>query len=269
MNLVGDIIMYTKEYLTDQLIKMGIEPTDTVAIHTSMKAIGDVDGGADTLLDVFIEYLIDGLFIVPTHTWENVNKESPLFDVNKTKPCIGIVPTIAAFHPRGIRSLNPTHSVAAFGRRAKSYIARELEFETPTHPQGCWGKLYDENAKILLIGVGQDRNTFLHAVDEIIDMPERLTDELIPYQVRLYDGRIVERPMRRHYNPHTNDVSQFFTKFDDAFAYHNAVEIGEFGNAKVQICNARICAKVFKNIMNKSDKDLCVDDLPIPDEFYK
>jgi len=200
--------MYTKADLTDQLIQMGIEPADTVVIHTSMKAIGNVDGGVDTLLEAFIEYLEDGLFIVPTHTWENVTKDSPLFDVNKTKPCIGIIPTIAAFHPRGMRSLNPTHSVAAFGNRAKSYIASELEFETPTHPQGCWGKLYDENAKILLIGVGQDRNTFLHAVDEINDMPERLTKELMPFKVKLYDGSIVDRPMREHYNPHSEDVSQ-------------------------------------------------------------
>lgn len=261
--------MHTKADLIDQLIQMGIEPTDTVVIHTSMKAIGNVDGGVATLLDAFIDYLEDGLFIVPTHTWENVTKNSPLFDVNKTKPCIGIVPTIAAFYPRGIRSLNPTHSVAAFGNRAKSYIAGELEFESPTHPQGCWGRLYDENAKILLIGVGQDRNTFLHAVDEINDMPERLTDEIIPFKVKLYDGRIVDRPMRQHYNPHSNDVSQFFTKFDDAFAHHNAVHIGQLGDAKVQVCNARKCADIFMDILNKSDKDLCIDDAPIPEELYK
>lgn len=261
--------MYTKSDLTNQLIQMQIEPMDTVAIHTSMKAIGNVDGGVETLLDTFIDYLIDGLFIVPTHTWENVTEDSPLYDVTATKPCIGIVPAIAAFDSRGIRSLNPTHSIAAFGKRAKAYIARELEFDSPTHPQGCWGKLYDENAKILLIGVGQDRNTFLHAVDEIGNIPERLTEKLIPYKVKLRDGSIINRPMRRHYNPHSTDVSQFFTKFDEPFAYHNAVKIGQFGDAKVQICDAKKCADIFLKILSQSDKDLCIDDVPIPEEFYK
>ena len=31
--------------------EMGIESTDTLFIHSSMKAIGEVVGGADTVLD--------------------------------------------------------------------------------------------------------------------------------------------------------------------------------------------------------------------------
>ena len=30
---------------------MGIKPSDTVIIHSSMKSIGDVEGGADTVID--------------------------------------------------------------------------------------------------------------------------------------------------------------------------------------------------------------------------
>ena len=60
--------MYTKADLQSDLRKMGVRPDDTVLIHTSMKAIGMVEGGADAVIDAFCEYLTDGLFLVPTHT---------------------------------------------------------------------------------------------------------------------------------------------------------------------------------------------------------
>ena len=56
--------MYSKECLKEQLRQMGILPTDTVLIHTSMRAIGQVEGGPDGVLDALCEYLTDGLLRV-------------------------------------------------------------------------------------------------------------------------------------------------------------------------------------------------------------
>ena len=39
--------VYTKEDLREQLRQMGLKPTDTVLIHSSMKAVGEVEGGAE------------------------------------------------------------------------------------------------------------------------------------------------------------------------------------------------------------------------------
>ena len=43
--------MYTKEDLKRQLETMGLTGKETILIHSSMKAIGEVEGGADTVLD--------------------------------------------------------------------------------------------------------------------------------------------------------------------------------------------------------------------------
>ena len=48
--------MHTKESLTDDLIRAGIQPSDTLLVHSSMKSIGAVDGGADTVLDALMDY---------------------------------------------------------------------------------------------------------------------------------------------------------------------------------------------------------------------
>ena len=45
--------MYTKEQLKKQVENMGLTGEETILIHSSMKSIGEVEGGADTVLDAF------------------------------------------------------------------------------------------------------------------------------------------------------------------------------------------------------------------------
>jgi aminoglycoside 3-N-acetyltransferase len=52
--------MYTKQELKRDILNIGIKEEDTILIHSSMKAIGEVEGGADTVLDAFMEYLQAG-----------------------------------------------------------------------------------------------------------------------------------------------------------------------------------------------------------------
>ena len=73
--------MITKQQLQKDLEALGIRSDETVAVHTSLKAVGMVEGGAETFLEALYEYLYDGLLVIPTHTWKNVNQENPWYDV--------------------------------------------------------------------------------------------------------------------------------------------------------------------------------------------
>lgn len=53
--------MYTKEELKQQLRNVGLTGKETILIHSSMKAIGEVEGGADIVLDAWMEYFAEGL----------------------------------------------------------------------------------------------------------------------------------------------------------------------------------------------------------------
>ena len=83
--------MYTKNQLKEQLKNMGLAGNETILVHSSMKSIGAVDGGADTVLDALIEYFEDGLLLFPTHTWKNVNADNPAFDYRTTPSCVGLL----------------------------------------------------------------------------------------------------------------------------------------------------------------------------------
>ena len=45
------LMSYTKLDLLQDLADMGLTGQETILIHSSMKSIGPVDGGADTVLD--------------------------------------------------------------------------------------------------------------------------------------------------------------------------------------------------------------------------
>ncbi|MDD7152990.1 MAG: AAC(3) family N-acetyltransferase [Faecalibacterium prausnitzii] len=51
---------HTKETLRQDLVAMGLTGTETILIHSSMKSIGEVEGGADTVLDVLMEFFAGG-----------------------------------------------------------------------------------------------------------------------------------------------------------------------------------------------------------------
>lgn len=160
--------MYTKEDLKRQLETMGLTGKETILIHSSMKAIGEVEDGADTVLDAWMEYFADGLLLLPTHTWANVNAECPVYDYRSTPSCVGLLTNLFRRRDGVVRSLHPTHSLAGFGKGAAEYLAGEDENNTPCTPGGAYDRLKDCGGKILLVGVGHERNTYIHSVEEVV-----------------------------------------------------------------------------------------------------
>lgn len=260
--------MHTKAELIAQLRLMGIRPDDTVLIHTSMKAMGMVEGGADTVIDAFCEYLTDGLFIVPTHTWANVNAENPVYDVRTAEPCIGWLPRTAAKRRDGIRSLHPTHSVWAHGKAAEQYVAGEEKAGSAGAPGFCWDRLADMNAKILLIGVGHNRNTFIHSVDERADLPDRLG---APYDVTVidYEGKSIPTTIRPHRCSRTNDVSQFYVNFEKPLIELGAQTMGRLGDADVRIVDAKMCQEIVLRIYERAEEDIFCELRELPEALYR
>lgn len=262
--------MVTKTDILKFLKNANIKHNDTVLIHTSLKAIGKLIGGADMLINAFCDYLYDGLFIIPTHTWDNVTKDSPYYDVIKTKPCLGVMSQIAVNRKDGIRSLHPTHSIVAFGKRANEYVMGEEYSGSPTPVGGCWARLYDEKAKILLIGVGHDKNTFFHAVDEMLSIPNRLTEIAFKINIKDVDGKVITSPLfHTHYTEGISCCcSEYYTNYKNVLDKFDAVTYSQLGNALVYICDAVKCEDIIRILWENTDHDLCINKQEIPQSYY-
>lgn len=259
--------MYTKTDLIKYISSLGIKPEDTLLIHSSMKSIGNVENGADTVLDAFIEYMKPGLLIFPTHTWEQINDECQTFIPLTDHSCVGILSNLFLKRPGVVRSWHPTHSVAALGKDAIAYTKGEEKWDTPCSRGGCWGKLYDRKAKILFLGCSMKRNTFLHGVEEWNHIPMRLTDIYQNLKIITPDGREINRPSYRHYSP-VGDISANYDKMEAPFIYKGIAKKGLIGDAVSILCDAVEMADLTTSFLQRNP-DLFADNVPIPAEWYR
>ncbi len=261
--------MLTKADIMQQLEQFDKAKGKVVTVHTSLKAVGEMEGGGETLLDALIEYFTQdgGLLCVPTHTWNG-----DVYDLRTAQSCIGVLPRLAAAHPDALRTLHPTHSMAIFGEREKAeeFAKNEAFANTPASPDGCYGKLFAQDGYVLLIGVGQDKNTYLHCVEEMLATPNRLTDYKVEKRIIHKDGTEEKRYLYWFDEDNFGDVSHYFPKFEEPFRYFGCITDGSLGNASVQMCNARKMKEVVELIYkNNNMGELLANDLPIDKKLYE
>ena len=263
--------MLTKNDIIRFLEENGIRHDDKVVIHASLRSIGPIENGADGLIDAMCEYLSEGLLIIPAHTWDEVGRDNPNYDVKTSVPCIGKLSEVAVMRKDGIRSLHPTHSVVAFGKGAAEFVKGEEKCGSPAPVNSCLSRLYEENGKILLIGVGHERNTYLHSVDERLGIPDRLNPNPFVINIKDYDGNIIQSPpFRTHYTVASDTcVSEYYPNYKEAFEHDGAVTYGHLGKALVYVCDAKKMTDTVKKLWEKTDHDLCIRKEEIPREYYE
>lgn len=251
--------MHTLEDLMKQLEQSGVRANGTLLVHSSMKSIGAVEGGADTVLDALSSYMEGGLLVLPTHTWSTINADNPRFYVNTSPCCVGILPELFRQRPAVIRSWHPTHSVAALGRDAEEFTSGAHQFDTPCARGSVWGKLLDRKATIMLVGVDLKRNTFIHGVEEWVDIPGRMTDEHEELITVLPDGTEIPVPSRRHCGL---SWSEHFWKVEPILLERGAMTMGQLGDAVVRTCDAEAVATVITEML-LAYPDLFSDNEPL------
>ena len=178
---------------------LGLRPGDLVLMHSSFKSLGPIEGGIGTLISTLLDVLTDqGTLIVPTLSYAYVTDENPVFDVRKTRSCVGAVPEYFRQLPRVCRSLSPTHSAAALGRLARDVTQGQLLDETPVGPNSPFKRLAEAGGKLLFLGCGLGPNTSIHGVEELVDAPYLFLPGSFPFTVIDEEGLCHDISCRRH-----------------------------------------------------------------------
>ena len=247
---------HTKAGLTEDFKNLGIKRTDNVLIHSSMKSIGDVDGGADTVLDVFCDYLAaTGNIALPAHSWNAVGDRHNIFDPVKEPSCVGILTEMFRKRKGVLRSLHPTHSIAIMGKDAEEFVKGEHLIDTPCGRSGCWGKLLDMDFKIIFLGCGTKCNTYLHGVEEWFNVPGRITDGCQKLKIVMPDGSIFDRDMRRHFDGSNGNQGSISDNYDRIQPYMEARGFavkGRFGDAECVVMKARDIYDVTSELLREN-----------------
>ena len=197
-----------KEDIKKALAEVGLKAGDTVMVHTSLSGIGYVVGGAQTVIEALIETVgEEGTVMMPTQSWKNLDPEVgvhwdadeadwdiiranwPAYDKAITPTnTMGAVAEMFRSWPGAIRSDHPARSVAAWGKNA-AYLTGNHDLSNIFGDGSPIGKLYELGAKVLLIGVGYDKNTSIHLADARAEYPSKHNS--IEHSAIMEDGKRV------------------------------------------------------------------------------
>ena len=123
--------MISFDILIKDLINLGVKKGDVLVVHSSLKSMGKVDGGANTVIDALIEVVgKEGTILFPALTYSPCYSTLK-FDVKNTPSCVGYISEVFRNRPDIIRSFHPTHSVCAFGKFAKEITKDHFIDDTP------------------------------------------------------------------------------------------------------------------------------------------
>lgn len=192
--------MHTIEQLKQDLTALGVQPGDTILMHSSYKSLGGIEGGAEGFFRAFMDVLgPEGTLILPALSFHCVSADQPVFDARQTPGCIGYLAEYFRTQVPGVvRSLHPTHSCCLLGRRAAEMAAGHELDETPVGPNSPFSRLPKVGGKILMLGCGTNCNTSMHGVEETAE-PPYLLDHSRRVDFELHDGdRVVRRSMLCH-----------------------------------------------------------------------
>tara|TARA_B100000315_G_scaffold244396_1_gene268911 strand:- start:3 stop:827 length:825 start_codon:yes stop_codon:yes gene_type:complete len=161
-----------------------IEPEALVWLHSGVIGMGVLNGGIVTITNAFEKVLSRGALVIPTFTYSWCNGES--FDPKRSEcPDVGAYAEKAWKDDRYFRNNNPNFSVAAMDNTVDGVVKNEICDVTANST--CFGKgsvfekmwqiSLDRPGYILLLGGAHNdvvfRTTFLHMVEEKIDVPYR------------------------------------------------------------------------------------------------
>lgn len=196
MSREGEVVARSERPVTpddvgDALRAVGVVVGDTVIVHSSLSSIGWVVGGAQGVVAGVLDALgPGGTIVMPAQTgvsdpstwsdppvpeawWPTIRATWPAFDPLVT-PMRGMGAVVECF----ARLAGVVHS----GHPAVGFVARGPNAAMLMHPHALeaglgddspLGRLYDADARIVLIGVDHGNDTSLHLAEHRATWPSR------------------------------------------------------------------------------------------------
>lgn len=246
------------------LRKLGVSDGDIILMHASMKSLGWVCGGAQSLLMGVMKAVgKKGTIVMTAHSgdwsdpinwqhppvpeeWVSIIRENmPAYDKDMT-PTRGIGKVAELFRtlPDVKRSLHPLVSFSAWGKLAEEITSTHLLIPQMgmTSPLGA---LYKLDAKVLFLGTGYDTCTSFHLAETMLDdMPKEKSGTAM-----IVDGKR-QWVEFEDYKYSSDDFDKLGADFESS---HNISKI-KIGNAWCRLFNMKEAVDFARIWLNKGSK---------------
>lgn len=181
--------------------EVGINPDQPVIVHASLSAVGEIRGGAETVLGALLAAA--GGVMAPTFTYKTMiipeigpennacaygtgkdqNRMAEFFLPDMpADPVMGILPEMIRKHPGARRSMHPILSFAGI------HVDQALAAQIIENPLASIAALAEDNGMVLLIGVNHTVNTSIHYAECLAGRMQFVRWALTPQGVRECPG---------------------------------------------------------------------------------
>ena len=250
--------MFSRELLAKAFKALGLQSSDVVMLHASIKAVGAVAGGADEILYALEDVLSPngtimmyvgcdsgfdevGRGVYPSEIEKDILEKQPSFDYLTARSCRdnGVLAEIFRTQPNTITSQQVGSRMAARGSQA-AYLLSDHPHNYSYGIGSPLDKFSQIKGKIVLLGSDHDAVTFLHYVEHIANFSNKI---IARYQVPLEIDGVRQWVEMEEFNTasegvHKNWPDQFFKMIIDSFIKETNAKQGLVGKASTVVIDA-------------------------------
>jgi len=172
--------------VTKNDIKKAIEVTglsnEVICVHSSLRSFGEVEGGAETIINEFLE--AGCTLLAPSFTYrfylpprEEIEQNGIDDEMRTIEPTgriynssiidistdMGAIPRAMVYRDGRCRGNHPSNSFVALGPKAEELIS----CQTAEDVYAPFQKMMEKNGKIVMMGVGLTKMTAIHYAEQL------------------------------------------------------------------------------------------------------
>jgi len=233
--------MITRPQLAEQFSALGLPKGASVLVHSSLKSLGLVEGGAEAVVEALYDAVgPTGTVMVPNLPFRGTLtaylEPAPTFDVRSTPSQMGAITEALRLRPDAKRSLHSSHSVAAVGALRDLMTADHEKCDvTCGRFSAYYRNAHRPESFILMIGATLNSMTTFHSVEETCELPYLFSGKVYTSTVLDYEGRRLTI-RTRGYN---DGVARAFTRPEPTLLAEGLMKIAKVGEAECRLMDAR------------------------------
>ncbi len=182
--------------IASDLKALGIQRGDLILVHSSLKSLGYVEGGPETVIQGLLKAIDDnGTLLMPALSY--MQNPHNIHSTHDTPSNVGAIPEYFRKREGTLRSIHPTHSVCGIGKFASELFKYHHLDNTPCGHNSPLNRMIDYGAKIIMLGCSLRPNTTMHALEEYESPPYLFGEDCI-YTITDWDRKTYKKKYRCH-----------------------------------------------------------------------
>ncbi len=240
----------TKKAIIHDLKKLGLERGIAVEVHSSLKSIGFVEGGAQTVINALMDVVSEeGAIVMSAYL------VTPLIPLTEEEKRIGITAKVRKFDEHANCKSGMGVIVDTFCKLPNTYLGKGINrvcawgHNAKLHSQG-YEYLLSIDGWVLLIGVDIHRCSCMHTAEDKVELPKEIDEHFqLPEEIQRQYPRAdwyVE-----YQDPHKTLPEDAWGKVQSEAERRGLIRRGYIGQAECRLFKAQPVVDIYEEFLRK------------------